>query len=150
MSCTKKGLTLIEVMVALGVLAILAVLVIGSFRKFREERVLDSTTTQVKSMLNRARQQTFSAKNNSVYGVRLNTNAAYLYQNSFATSTAVQIISFDPFVQISSMNLSNATNTVLFSRFTGETTATGTIVISLVASSTRNRTINVYQSGLVD
>ncbi len=150
MNHTKKGLTLIEILITLGILTIITGLAITAFKKFREERSLDTTATQVKSMLNRARQQTFSAKNNAVFGVRLNTGAAYLYQNTFSTSTAVQIISFDPYVRISSMNLKNATNTILFSRLTGETMATGTIVISLVSSSTRSRTLTVYQSGLVD
>ena len=144
----NKGLSFFEILIAVAVITLVSTLSISAFTSFRRAKAIDVTMSQTVSLLNKARHQTLDAKNGYAYGVRFNTDYIYLYQGSFSSSTPVQTVALDPFVKISAMNLAGGTNDVRFTRLTGETTATGTVSISL-RNNTGTSTITIYQSGLV-
>ena len=145
-----RGFTLIELLISVGILIIIGLLLIQGFERFFTDRSLDGTVSQIHAMLNKARHQTLTSKNGAAYGVRFNTQEAYLYQGTFSSSSPIQTLSINKVVTISTLSLAGGTNDVRFIKLTGETNATGTIVVRLADNASTTRTITIYQSGLVD
>lgn len=146
----QGGFTLIELLVSVVIIIVVGVFIVSGFERFFTDRSIDGTVAQIHAMLNKARHQTLTAKNGSAYGVRFNTQAVYLYQGAFSSSSPVDIISINGVAKISSISLTGGTNDIRFTKLTGEANATGTVVVSLSDNASTTRTITVYQSGLVD
>ncbi len=148
----NNGFTLIEILVAIVIISLVSLILLAGFKAFYRQRSLDGAAVQIHAMLNKARQQTLTSKNTAAYGVRFNTQAVYLYQGSFSSSSPapIQTLIIDRVVKLSPISLTGGTNDVRFTKLTGESSATGTIAVTLVENASSTRTFTIYQSGLVD
>ncbi len=152
----KGGFTLIEIALSIAVIILVASLVTSGFSKFQRNQGLDKTANRVVTLIQKARYQTLSSKNNSRYGVYFASDQAVLFANSYATGTASnEVLLFDPFLSLSLVGLratttSASTTSVVFTKFTGEANATGTLIFSLVSSTTQTKTVTIYGTGLIE
>jgi len=139
-----------ELIIAISIMTILTVIAVGSFSQSVGPKALESQTAIVLSLIEQARNTTLSAKNASVYGVHFETSKAVLFAGATYSSTSVSNIvePMHPKVQISNIALLGGGNDIVFNRLTGETAQSGTITLSLVASSTQAKTITVFGTGL--
>ncbi|MSU55100.1 MAG: prepilin-type N-terminal cleavage/methylation domain-containing protein [Candidatus Taylorbacteria bacterium] len=146
----KSGFTVVELLVVLAVAGIIMVVSVGAFSKAPGLEALDKGTAVVLSSLERARNQTLSAKNASVYGVHFETQKVVMFRDSAysSASTTNVVENLNPSIKISAINLSGGASEVVFERLTGETQKNGTVVISLVSNLALTRTITIFKTGL--
>ncbi|MEK7574893.1 MAG: type II secretion system protein [Patescibacteria group bacterium] len=145
-----RGFTLIEMLVVLSIGAILLFMVSGAFSKATYREALDKQTAIIISLLEQARSQTLSTKDDQSYGVHFEATKAVIFSgttySASAPSNVVELV--NPLVRISTITLAGGVSDILFQRLTGETSQSGTITLSLAASSTQTKTITVFATGL--
>jgi len=145
----QKGITLWEILLAIAIVGILAVLVLPGFSKIRKIQILKSTTEDIVSVIGQARSQTLASLNSSAYGVHFETNRVILFTGTSFSSgaTSNQITNLISPATISSISLSDSGADLYFNRLSGLPSATGTIILSLPSVSLK--TITISASGSV-
>ena len=145
----QKGITLWEILLAIAIVGILAVLVLPGFSKIRKIQILKSTTEDIVSVIGQARSQTLASLNSSAYGVHFETNRVILFTGTSFSSgaTSNQITNLISPATISSISLSNSGADLYFNRLSGLPSATGTIMLTL--PSVTSKTITISASGSV-
>ncbi len=145
-----KGFTLVEILIVLALAGIITLIVAGAFSKATGREALDKETAIILSLLEQARNQTLSAKNASVYGVHFEASKAALFASStYSSSSASNVVEpMNPLVAISAIALVGGGSEVVFKRLTGETAQSGTVTISLLASSTQTKIITIFATGV--
>ncbi|KKU25889.1 MAG: hypothetical protein UX39_C0016G0010 [Candidatus Magasanikbacteria bacterium GW2011_GWA2_46_17] len=145
-----RGFTLIEILITLAIAGIVTLLVTGAFSSATGLKMLDKETALALSLLEQARNQTLSSKASSVYGVHFETAKTVLFVGPIysASSNSNTVEPMNPLVQISAITLVGGGSDVVFKRLTGETDQSGTVTLALVASSTRQKTITIFATGL--
>ena len=148
----SQGFSLIEMLVVLATTIIVATIVVDSFSKTTGPKALDRNIRVALSLIEQARNATLSAKNSSVYGVHFETTKAVMFTgSSYSDSAPSNIVEpMGSVVQISAISLSGGGSNVIFNRLTGETGQSGTVKLSLIASSTQSKTITIFATGLAE
>ena len=150
------GFTLVELLLSLCVIILLSYAVVNGFKSFRGNQGLDKTSNRIVTLLQKARYQTLSSKGNLRYGVHFASDQAALFATAYATGTAGnEVYLFDPFLKLSLIGIKAtttqaSTTDVMFTKFTGESSATGTLKFSLVSSTTPTYTVILYVTGLIE
>ena len=146
----KKGATLIEIIIAITIVGILTLIVFSAFSPANSREALDKKTVLALSLLSQARNQTLSAKGALAYGVHFETTKAVLFNGpTYSSSVSSNVVEpMGNLVQISDISLSGGGSDVVFNRLTGETSQSGTITLSLIASSTQTKTVTIFGTGI--
>lgn len=143
---------MIEIIIAITIAGILTLIVSGAFSPANSRETLDKRTVIALSLLEQARNQTLSAKGALAYGVHFETTKAVLFTgptySALAGTNVVEPMS--PLIQVSDISIVGGGSEVVFNRLTGETAQSGTITLSLVASSTQQKTITIYNTGIAE
>lgn len=154
----NKGVTIIEILVSIAIIGIIFAIVIPNFSDFGKEQALNNTTSDIVSLLNKAKSDADSLTLSTDYSVHFESDrAVYFIGTSFTEPNATNIeIVFDPSVTIPAsggINLNGGGSNVTFSRLTGNTrgyvTGYGTINVQLVSDATRQKTITINRTGPV-
>jgi len=139
-----------EVLVVLAIGAIITVIVVGAFSKATGRQALDKETVVIVSLLEHARGLTLSAKNASVYGVHFETTKAVLFTgptySAGASSNVIEPV--HSLLQISAISLAGGGSDVIFNRLVGDTAQSGTVTVSLTASSTQSKIVTIFSTGI--
>ncbi len=148
----NRGISLLEIIIAIGIIAIIMAIVIPNFSQFNKQQALQVTKEDIISLLNEARNSTISSKNSTNYGVHFQSDRAILFAGStFVDMPGNKQINFDSAVTIPStggINLGGGDN-VIFQRITGDTLNNGTIVLQLVSDATRQKVISISSLGVI-
>ena len=146
-----KGFTLIEILVAVGILALLAALAVSGLSSFQESGDLLRTADSVAGMLRDARGRTLASKNDLQYGVHFDANQAVLFEGvTYSAGAASNEEIIFPFrVEISSIALGGGSD-VVFRRLSGEAITTGTIAVGVKKNPAKTKEVRVYESGVVE
>lgn len=144
----KRGFSVVEMIVVLGVVVFLSLVIARPFFVFRDEQVLTSAAEQVFALVNEARADTLAAKNNTQYGVHFESSrAVYFAGSAFAEGAAGnKEVVFPPRVSAAA-SLSGGGTNVVFARLTGKTTQYGTIVLTLNNNASTTRTATISEAG---
>lgn len=149
----NKGISLIEIIIVISIIAILVAIVIPNFSQFKKQQSLQTTKEDIISLLNEARNSTISSKNSTTYGIHFQSDKAILFAGTtFAESPNNKEIDFGSYVEIPTsggINLNGGGSDVVFNRITGDTLNNGTIVIQLVNDATRQKVISINSIGVV-
>lgn len=145
-----KGFTLIEILLALAIVALLAAVGINSFSNFNAQEALQIETDKIVSLLARARSQTLSAKDGRAYGVHFEERTAALFRGgSYHASDAGTVTqTLHSAVQISSIALSGGGSEVVFQKLTGATAQSGTVTLALVRNPGMTQVITIAATGI--
>lgn len=132
---SRRGITVIELLLILAVLAIIISIVIPQFSKTRENQVLKNTIEDVLSTFNKARSYTLSSLNSSEYGVRFEANRVIIFTGTIfdEADSSNQVINIISPANISNVTLNGASGSsgeMYFNRLYGVPSKTGTITIS--------------------
>jgi type IV fimbrial biogenesis protein FimT len=147
----NKGVTVLEALVVVAILAILLAFVLPSFKTTRDRELLKSVSSDVVSSLDKARSQTLSSLNSSEYGVHFETDKLVIFKGTTYSSLDVnnEIISIVSPASISSINLTDSAVDVYFNRLSGAPNKTGTITVS-VSGISKNITISATGTTSMD
>jgi len=148
---SNKGLTLVEVLVVIGVMALIVGIVFGSFNSFRGTKSVSIDAETVVEILRQARNETLSSKNAGAYGVKFATSTMTIFlAPTYVAGTATnRDFTLSSPKTVLTLSLTGGGSTIVFNKLTGETSQNGTIAVSSsVASSTK--TVTIYKTGLVE
>jgi prepilin-type N-terminal cleavage/methylation domain-containing protein len=148
----QKGITISEILVAIAVIGVLAVLVLPGFAKIRRVQALKSATEDIVSVIGKAHSQTLSSLNSSEYGVHFSSDELVLfkgtsYSENNPDNENIEIIS--P-ASISSINLTGGAVSLHFDRLNGLPNVSGTITVGVPGSSSKIITISATGSASVN
>jgi prepilin-type N-terminal cleavage/methylation domain-containing protein len=148
----EKGLTLIEVTIALAVLAILALFTASPLSLFRDRQILTAGSEEVGTILNDARERTLGALDDSAYGVHFTEDSMTLFKGgSFSPGTPGNIEkTVNSRLTLSSISLAGGGDDIVFKRLSGETEQYGTITVALKNESLPSRTLTIYATGVIE
>lgn len=148
---SSKGITALELLMVVAIMAILAAIVVSPFAQFRNSKVLDTAGENALSILTKARGNTLSSKNSYQYGVHFESSQVVLFRGATYSPSDVnnEIVVLDSALEISSISLTGAGSDVLFDRLTGKTSQDGTIIIRIKSDISKTRTITVNATGVV-
>lgn len=144
-----SGFTIVELLVSMAVMVILATLTVTTFKDYADRSQLQGEVVGVTRDLMEQRSKTLAALNDSVYGFAV-SSTSLIY---FAGSTYVPGAAGNEVVPLNyttaTSSFSNGLSYIVFSKITGEASATGTIeLISGAQNSTT--TITIHGSGLIE
>lgn len=152
----KKGFTLIEILLVIGILVILTAIFVFTFRFFQKESDLTNTTEEVIDTLRLSRNKTLASQEASRYGVYFNSTLSPNQYTLFKGENYVsRDVSFDEIhkipklIEIFEIDLEEARNEVVFERLTGLASQSGYLSLRLKADPTKTKTIYIDDSGQI-
>ncbi|MDP3874951.1 MAG: prepilin-type N-terminal cleavage/methylation domain-containing protein [bacterium] len=147
-----KGFTVLEILVAISIIALAVTIITISLSKLNSSQVLDKSATLVTSILDEARSLTLSSKDDSQYGVYLEDSQVVLFKGAtYSQSNPTNVVtSLHSLVGLRSIILSGGGTSVVFKRLTGNTDQAGTAEVFLKSSPTTFHTITVSATGIVE
>ncbi|HEY4487347.1 MAG TPA: prepilin-type N-terminal cleavage/methylation domain-containing protein [Candidatus Paceibacterota bacterium] len=148
----SHGFALIELLISIAIIMLLSVMTYQTFQVTNSSKVLDTTALNVLTQLREARSLALSSKNAQEWGLHIATSSVTLFESSTydAGNTTNVVVPLNALVEIASTTLAGGAADVIFQRLSGETDQYGSIVLSLVASSSQQKTITVYQTGTIE
>jgi len=149
---SNKGFTLLEILIALGILAMILTIVFFSFSKLNSSQALDKSADLVVSVLEEARSHTLSSVGASQYGVYLDEFEITLFKGTTYVPLDAdnKVTALNTFVAIRDVDLSGGGSSVVFKRLTGSTDEVGTAEVYLKTDPSTFRTITISSTGVVE
>ncbi|MBI2100754.1 MAG: type II secretion system protein [Candidatus Vogelbacteria bacterium] len=138
----KRGFTLLEFLIVVGIIALLTSLVLWPFANFRDEKLLDGAAEDILTFLNEARTRTLSSDGATAYGVYFESAKMTLVPDN-------KEVVWPNRLTISEIALTGGGATLMFKRLTGATAESGTVTVSLVSDNSRQRVIAVSAAGSI-
>ena len=141
----NKGISLLEI-----------IIVIANLTKFKSGQTLKNTTEEIVSLLNKAKLDSNSFLDSSIYSVYFATDrVVYFKGTTYSTSNSTnQVILFNNSVNIPTsggINLTNpiSANTITFPQLIEDVKGYGTIIIRETSNQTHQKTITVSKLGTI-
>jgi type II secretory pathway pseudopilin PulG len=149
----KKGISVIEILIVISIIAILSALIIPRLSDFKKEQLIKNTVEDVSSLLNKAKLDSNSSLDSSNYSIYFETDKiTYFKGTSFnINDLSNQSIVFSDGIKIKEsggIDLNGGGNILTFPRLTGEVIGYGTIVLELIDGS-KQKTININKLGSI-
>lgn len=153
----EKSFTLIEILVVLGIVAVILVFVFLSYRFIQQKTDLDYSAEKVLNTLRLAQNKTLASEGASQYGVYFNISTTpHQYTLFKGASYASRDFSFDKIyrlsdsIEIYDINLQGGAAEVVFNRIAGDTAFFGDLSLRLKADPAETKSFYIEQSGHVD
>ncbi len=147
----KKGLTLLEIILVLAVIAIISGILLGAFASFREAGQLTETHSSIIGILKDARSRALASKGNSNYGAHFEETKTVLFKGSAYSSSDLSNETYllPAGIKISAISLTGGAVDTIFTRLLGTTTASGSITIASRRNGGQSKTITIFSTGVV-
>lgn len=149
--CKSRGFTLIELIIVLGIIAVISGIISSTFIESRRVQAVDRDAETVVEVIRSARSKTLSSQNASVYGVHIDSTSVTLFAGLTYVAGAMGniVTQLTASEIIATTSLTGGGSDIVFKRLTGETNQNGTITI---ASSRipKSRIITIFNTGMVE
>lgn len=148
----ERGFTLIEIIVAIGVMAIIATTLFIGFSAATKSADLKTSAFKIVDALQFARTRTIASLASSQYGVHFEQTQYVLFRGAtYNASDPNNIVyALSSSVAITNIALTGGGSDVVFDRITGKTAQNGTIKVQLAADATKFKTVEIAVSGRSD
>ncbi|MBU0976408.1 MAG: type II secretion system protein [Patescibacteria group bacterium] len=145
---SDKGITLVEIVIVIGLLAVLIGMAVPIYRTSYTKGDLDTSVSQVLSTIRLAQSKAMSGEGASKFGIHFDSSTTpYQYvlfkgdvYNSVDPYNQVSKISKQ--ITITSLSFNGGGSDLVFEKYTGETNNSGTITLRNVSGETIDITIN--------
>ncbi len=147
----SQGLTIIEVLVALGILTLLAGVVLGVFPAYRRSVNLNTAVETGTVLLAKARTRTLASVGATRHGVHFETSRMVLFRGATynALDPANEVADLPNGVEIFSITLNGGGVDVVFDRLTGGTNSFGTVTLRSSADPEKTKVLTILKTGSV-
>ena len=145
----KYGFTLLETLIAVAIIVLIATVIIWPFAAFRNVKLLDGAAEDILSLLHEAQTRTLSSDGAAPYGVYFESGKMTLFRGAAfpgAGDPNNKEVLIHNRLAISDITIAGGSS-VAFKRLTGATDNTGTVTISLVSDSSRQRVLAISAAG---
>ncbi|MBM2820875.1 MAG: hypothetical protein HW405_635 [Candidatus Berkelbacteria bacterium] len=147
----SKSYTLIEILIVIGILAILTGLASLSIVSFGKSSDIDTSKTIVVGAFKEARAQSMAVVDDKSWGVHLETNKAVIYADSGSGYSPSDQANYSKVLETNTTLtwiLTGGGAEVLFEKRTGKTQNSGTITLS--GSAAVSREIIINSEGMIE
>jgi len=146
----SSGFTTIELIVVIFILSVIAAMSLSVFTRTHTAGVLDSEADKAVSLMREARSLTLASYNDSVYGFYATSTEISLFAGASYSSTSpiVRSVVFDELVEFSTVAL-DANNAVVFNRLSGTVATSGTLVLTLKSTTSKQRIFTIESTGII-
>jgi prepilin-type N-terminal cleavage/methylation domain-containing protein len=143
----ERGFTLIEMLLSVGIIAMLAAMSLPIYASFASRNDLDLDTQGVVDMLRRAETYARTMNGDSNWGVKVQAGTVTLFKG---TSYAARDSTADETDNIAgTITIGGTVSEVVFTKFTAIPNTTGTVTLTHTATNDV-RTITLNAKGMVD
>jgi len=144
MTSSMRAFTLLEVMLSLAAIAVIAGISLPVYQSFQVRNDMDIAATTIAQSCRRAAVLAQASDGDTSWGVRIQSGSITLFKGaSYVTRDAT----FDEFFSMPTSITPSGLSEIVFAKFTGMPTATGTT--TLTSSINENRTISINAKGMV-
>ena len=147
----KRGISLIEIIVAIAIILLLSSLALTALSQFRIRKTMDAAMEKVLAAFSQAHLDTISSRNDQQYGVHLASDqVVYFLGPTYATGTPTNIVyKLNSVIEIYNVSLAGAGTDVLFNHLTGGTNQLGTFEVRAKGNSAIRTVITVNGTGAI-
>lgn len=149
---SQRGFTMIEILVAIGVLAIIGTTVFVGFSTATESADLKTSAFKVVDALQFARTRTIASLASSQYGVHFEQTQYVLFRGAAYSALDPDNIVYplSSRVEIADITLAGGGSDVVFDRLTGKTAQEGTLSVRVVADPSQLKIVEISVAGRAD
>ncbi|MEI6528345.1 MAG: hypothetical protein WCO10_01575 [bacterium] len=145
-----SGFTLIELLVIIAISIVMASLVIFAFYNLLSSQSLSKDFSSVVALTERSRSMSMNSKNDSSFGVHFASTSATLFSGpSYSATSSLETYYLNARTKISGISLTGGTSNIVFNKITGYASATGTVSLVLVSSTSSLKSLTVFQTGVI-
>ena len=146
----NRGVTLIELLIALSVIALISSVILASFSEFRARQTLDASVEVVLAAFSAAHLDTISSKNDDIYGINLKSGEVIYFKGSpypgdNAAGNTHYVLPAP--IEIANISLNGGGTTIFYKRLTGATDNFGSFDVRVKAKTIVKSTITINQTG---
>ncbi len=146
----QKGFSLIEIIIAVAILAMIVVAASVSFRNSRNVNTLTTAGNNVLSVIRVAQSKTLAGENDSEWGIHIETDKITLFRGSvFAGSPYTEATLLPTNIEIANISLAGGGTDIIFTRITGATAETGSFDIRVKDDTSIVFPVTIEASGKV-
>ena len=145
-----RGFTVVELLFVFAIISLLAGLSASTFIAVRQTEELKTASQDVWIALRSARSATLSSAGDQVYGVHIASNKIVRFSGAtYGVNSTTDVVSTFPGSVLATSSLSSNATDIVFTRLSGEASATGTITL-LQTTTNASKTISIAKTGLID
>ena len=148
----NSGFSLVEIIVAMAIGAVLVAGIVVSFSSFRNSKIVDISADRILSVINEARVKSVSSEDYSRFGVHFETSRVVFFKGDIFTEpnpANTETILY-PLVEISNISLSGGGVDIVFQKLTGKTGNSGSLRVRLKSDNNKYKTISVKSTGIAN
>lgn len=146
----RKGISVVEIMITIAILAGLSSVVIFSFSDINKKQALNKSVENVLSIFNEMRSKAMSSQDFSDYGIKLSTSSTISFKGSdFDSGTDMKEYLVSDIVSFG-YSISSSSSEIIFKKVTGETEQSGTLDFYLFSNPSHIENIEIYNTGVVE
>jgi type II secretory pathway pseudopilin PulG len=147
-----RGITLIEIVVVLGIIALMSSITLAAFSNFRSHQTLDASIEIVLAAFSQAHLDTISSKNDYLYGVYLKSDEVITFRGTTYPGDGDPSnvhYTIPSTIEITNISINGGGSTIFYQRLSGATTNYGTFDVRLKSNTTIKTTVTINQTGVV-
>ena len=145
-----SGFTLLELLIAVGIIFILAAMGVAALSNYRTSAVIGEGREKILTELAGARAKTLGSEANAAYGIHFEETRVVMFKGNayLAGDPENKETKLPPGVAITNIALGGGAE-VVFERLTGKALQAGTITLAATGAS-GGATITIYSSGIFE
>lgn len=145
-----RGFTLLEIIVAVGIISLIGATSMVSFLNSRRTRDLGANGQNVLSILRLAQSKTIAGEDASNWGVHLDSSQFVLFRGvTYAGAIKTEPHALPDTLEIANISLAGGGQDIIFQKIYGTTVQSGTFDIRVKAVTTQKFSITIDSSGKV-
>lgn len=152
---SKKGFTLIELIIVIGIIGIITSVVSVGYLEYRKTSQLDLTAQKIVSTLREAQSRSVAAEDNQSYGVYFQDNAGaddqfFLFSGAnYVSGTVIETYTVPSVLGLSTISFAGVPVTeVVFDKLTGTTAKYGSVTVEL-ADTGSSKEVSISSEGRI-
>lgn len=146
----SRGITAIEILIAVGILGLISSIVLAAFSEFRSRQTLNAVVEKTLAAFSAAHLDTISSKDDVVHGVYLKrTEVIYFRGGTYPGDNDPNNVhyTFPASIEIANISLNGGGSAIFYKRLSGATDNFGTFDVRVTGDTDIKTTITVNQTG---